>query len=342
MNSCKNCGSKIQFTPKEKGNKCASCGSVFPIEYNYGFFKKPFSANVNLKVDNFAKSIKSLRCSSCGATMVLNKLETQSSCPYCGNTSVIEGRKNKLMYIDSIIPFNFSKDEALKQFKSTLVSKFYADKAVFKGITTENISGIYVNAFVFDFIANASYSGVFSYTETTKDKDGNTQWKTVHKSVSGIYNNNFENITVEANSHINQDELRSIMPVDYRAAVDFKEDFMNGYLLEYEDKMFNDCVNTAELLVKKRIESDLLRKHNCDRIVSLTLNINYIDKKYNYCLLPVYLVTNVYKNTKYTSLINGQTGKIGKLPTSVGKILLTIFLILGVVAGFIVLGLFAF
>ena len=116
MNSCKNCGSRIFFAPNEKGNKCENCGSVFPVEYNYKFNKKPFSENLNLKVDNFAQNTKSLKCSSCGATMVLNKLETQSSCPYCGNTSIIEGRKNKLMYIDSVIPFTFSKEEAFKKF----------------------------------------------------------------------------------------------------------------------------------------------------------------------------------------------------------------------------------
>lgn len=341
MNRCKNCGSRIFFIPNEKGNKCASCGSIFPIEYKYNFNKKPFSENVDLKVDNFAKNTKSLKCSSCGATMVLNKLQTQSNCPYCGNTSIVEGRKNKLMYIDSIIPFAFSKEDALKKFKTTLLSKFYVKKSVFNGVTEKNISGIYVNAFVFDMSVNATYSGVFSYTKTTKDKDGNTKYETVHKAVHGTYHKNFYNITVEANSNINQGDLHSIIPYNYNSAVDFKEDFTNGYILEYQDKMFNDCVTTAENIIESQIKSDLLRENGCDRIVRLSLNKTYLDRNYNYCLLPVYIVSNVYKDKKYTALVNGQNGKIGKLPTSAWRVLLTIFLVFGFIAGIILLCVFA-
>lgn len=342
MNKCNNCGSKIHFEPKEKGCKCDNCGSVFTIEYINNFVKKPFlnATDIEVKPAQKEMNIKSLKCSSCGATMVLNKLETQSKCPYCDNTSIIENRKNKLMQIDSVIPFSFSKAEALKNFKSKIASSAFVKKSVFRGITTENIHGVYINAFVFDMSVAANYSGVFSYTKTVKDKDGNTKWETVSKPVYGNYNNSFNNVTVEASSHIDQSDLRSVMPYDYRAAVEYKEDFMNGYLLEYENSMFSDCYKTAESIIRKKIEQDLLRKHGCDRIVSLNMQTNYINKKYNYCLLPMYLVTNTYQNEKYTSLINGQTGEISKLPKNIGKILLTVFGILGIVAAFIFLAFF--
>jgi len=341
MNKCKSCGSKINFVPKQKGCQCESCGTVFPARYNYNFNKKPFSENIVLKVDNFANNTKSLKCSSCGATMLLNKLQTQSNCPYCGNTSITESRKNKLMYIDSIIPFTFSKEDALKNFKSTLLKKFYAKKSVFKGVNINSINGLYVNAFVFDMVVNSSYSGVFSYTKTTTDKDGNSKTEIVHKNISGTYKNNFYNITVEANSHIDQMDLNSIMPFNFGSAVEFREDFMNGYLLEYENKMFDDCVKIAENIIKKRIENDLLREHNCDRIVSLDLKTQYLDRKYNYCLLPIYTISNTYKNKKYTSLINGQTGKIGQLPISGWKVLLTVLFVCGLIVGVILLFIFA-
>ena len=340
MNNCKNCGGEVVFTPKVRGNTCANCGSVFATEYVYKFVKKPIAESYNLESSTYEKNSKSLKCDSCGATMVLNKLQTQSSCPYCGNTSVIESRRKKLMAIDSVIPFSFSKQEAFNKFKHTLHSKFYANTKPFRGISLKNVAGVYVNSFVFDMATTSSYSGVFSYTKTTKDKDGNTKHETVHKAVHGVHKGVFKNVTIESNSHIEQSDLYSIMPFNFASAVEFKEDFMNGYLLEYENTKFDDCVNKAERIVKNRIENELLREHNCDRIVSLTLNTNYVEKKYNYCLLPFYLFSNVYKNTKYTSLMNGQTGKVGKLPTNIWKVLLTVFLICGFIVGIILLVLF--
>ena len=340
IKNCKNCGGNISFEPKKKANVCENCGSSFPIEYNYNFNKKPFSENVALKSDPFAKSIKSLKCESCGANMLLNKFETQKECPYCGNTSITESRKNKLMYIDSIIPFSFSKVEALKKLKTHINTKFYVKKAVFTKATEKDIQGMYINTFVFDLLTDTSYSGVLSYTETYKDKDGKTTSKTSYKTVNGNLEKLYNNITIEANSHIEQQDLLSIMPYEFDSAVDFKEDFMHGYLLEYEDKMFEECFKTAERIVKKYIEKDILNKYHCDNIVRLSANTTYLDNTYNYCLLPIYRVSAIYKDKKYTALINGQSGKIGKMPINVWRVLLTIFLSCGLVVGIILLVLF--
>lgn len=336
MNKCDNCGGEIIFTPEKKGNKCNNCGSVFSVEFNNNFIKKALEDS-NKSPATLMTETKNLQCKSCGANMILNKLQTQISCPYCGNTTIVQGRNNKILTIDSVVPFKFSKEEALKMFKKALASKFFVKKGVFHGINLNNITGIYVNAFVFDMATHATYSGVFSYTESVRKKDGTTELVTEYKRVHGQYQNNFNNVTVEANSHIDQSDLHEIMPFNYAEAVEFKEDFMNGYMLEYEDSMFADCVKKAEHLIRTKIEKDLLKQYNCERIVNLDLKIDYLDRKYNYCLLPFYLVTNKHRDKQYTSLINGQTGKIGKLPANAGKIILTILLILGIVAGFIFL-----
>lgn len=337
IKNCKNCGGNIYFVPNKKANVCDNCGSSFPVEYNYSFNKKSFEESVELKEDNFANEIKSIKCKSCGANMLLNKLETQKQCPYCGNTSITETRKNKLMYIDSIIPFEFSKLEILKKIKSYANNKFYINKSAFKKITENDIAGLYINSFVFDLLTLTSYSGVLSYEESYEDKDGNKKTKTSYKNIEGELDRYYPNITIEANSQIDQDDLVSIMPYNFNLAVDFKEDFMHGYILEYKNKMFEECFKMAEHIVKQRIEKEILKEYNCSKVVKLSINTVYLEKRYNYCLLPVYIASTNYKNKKYTTLVNGQTGKIGKIPLSLGRILLTILLVLGVIAGFVFL-----
>ena len=337
LGECENCGGVLEYSPKNKANHCSNCGSLFPVKMEYNFIKKSFTEMTELdnQSNELAKSVKNLKCNSCGASVLLNKYQIQSNCPYCGNTDITENGKHKLMYVDSIVPFSFGKAEALSKFKSTVQGRFFANKKIFKNIKPEDVNGAYINAFVFDLNTTTSYKGVFSYRESYRDKDGKTQYRTRHKHVEGVYDYDFKNVTVEANSNLNQDELTQLLPYNYTEAVTFKEDFMNGYMMEYHDKMFVECVIVAEKIIKGRISSALLKKYNCDHIEHLSLNVSYNDRKYNYCLLPVYFVSTVNKDKKYKAVINGQTGKVGKLPKNKWKVFLTVFGIVGIVVAII-------
>ncbi len=337
IKKCKNCGGKLYFSPKDKGAKCVSCSSVFPIKYEYNFNKKPFSENVELEVNSLAGSLKSIKCASCGANIMLNKQQIQAKCPYCGSTTLTETKNGKLMYIDSIIPFTISKKEAISKFKATLLKKFYANKKVFNKLKEEDVVGNYINAFVFDLNIAASYGGVLSYTHQYKDKDGNTQTVTKFKNVSGVHNKFIKNLTIESDSYLTQGDMVQILPFDYASAVTFEDDFLHGNVMEYKDSSFNDCFNKAEQIAKKIIEREILQKYNCEDVVSLTISPSYISKEYNYCLLPVYFFNSVYKNKHYRVLQNGQTGKFGKFPKDGLRIFLTVLFASIIVVGAIFL-----
>lgn len=337
IKNCKNCGGNLYFSPKDGGNVCESCGSIFPIKYNYNFKKKSFDENVDLKVDELANSLRNIKCNSCGANIMLSKYQMKAECPYCGSSTIEKSSKKRIMYIDSIIPFSFNKADALKKFKSTIRKKFYVNKKIFKDLMLKDINGAYVNTFVFDMQTSTRYSGVFNYSKTITDKEGHTKTITCQKSVFGTFDKAYRNLTVEANSNLEQRDLRSIMPFDYSSAVDFEDDFLHGYMLEYQDKMFNDCVKVAEQIIERDIKRELLIKYQCDSIVHITLNTNYLDRKYNYCLLPVYFVNKIVKNRKYTVVMNGQTGKIGKLPKNAFRIFMTLLIATIFVVGAVLL-----
>ena len=336
MKNCSNCGGNLVFSPKDKGNKCQSCASVFFVPYKYRFEKKPFVENVFKDEDDFATTVSRIRCKSCGANVLLDKFEVQTACPYCGNSQIVKSNRKRLLHIDSIIPFAIDKKKACSSLKSQVRKRFYAHKTIFKNVTEKDFVGTFINAFVFDIVTSSTYTGVFTYEYSSNSSEGSST-ETRKKEVSGIFDKTFTNLTIESNTNLNQDELLSVMPFQYASAVEFNSNFMNGYMLEYKDKIFEDCFKVAEKVIKNRIANELLKKHNCDAIEELTLNVGYIDKKYNYCLLPVYFVNADYKDKKYRAIINGQTGKVGNLPTNKWRIFLTILLSCGLIVAFIFL-----
>lgn len=326
-NKCKNCGGNLEFNPKENGCSCVNCGSVFAVKSNLGMKKNEFSQAAELKSKS-NNEVKSFRCNSCGATMILNKNEIKTTCAYCGNSAISQVGQSKMMTIDSIIPFAFNKEEALEIFSNNVKQSFFANKKILRGTSVENFSGVYVNVFVFDLNVNVKYKGVLSYTKTYRNSRGETQTKVVYRHVRGNFDKLFDNIAIESNSYLNQEELNQILPFDYNKAVDFKTEFTYGYAFEYHNEEFDKCFCKAEGMVKHNIKDMILRKYSCDRVESLDLEVDYIDKKFNYCLLPVYFINKIYKNKNYHMLMNGQTGALSRLPKRVGRILLMIALIL--------------
>lgn len=337
MGKCVNCGGRLNFDPKSKSNICENCGTTKPVNYNYKFVKKDFSQIQNLEVDPLAKETRTVKCKSCGANLIINKYQMNNDCLYCGCETLVTSSKKSLMYIDSVVPFTFGKADAVNKLKKTVAKRFYANKKAFKGITEQNVTGLYVNTFVFDFDTTSTYKGVLRYTRTVKNSDGESKTEVVTKNVTGNLNKIFKNLTIEANSNLNQHELMQIMPFEYMSAVEFQQDFINGYVIEYQDKMFNDCVASAERAIRRELEREILNKHGCDTIVQLDIDTKYNDRKYNYCLLPVYMFNTEYKGTRYKVIMNGQSGQVGKLPTDKLRVFLTILFMSIAIVGIVLL-----
>lgn len=340
MSKCVRCGGVLYFDPKRKSNVCESCGAADPVKYNYVFNKKDFAKAQQMESDPLAKELQTVKCKSCGANILVNKQEMVSKCMYCGSETISASSKKTMMYIDSIVPFTFGKADAVNKFKRAVATRFYANKKVFKGVSSQDVTGLYINTFVFDFNTNSHYNGTLSYQKSVKDSDGNTHYETVTKNVSGSLDKLFKNLTIEANPNLNQRELLQIMPFEYTSAVDFQQDFINGYVIEYQDKLFNDCVANAERVVKRELEREILNRYGCDTIVSLDIDTEYLDRKYNYCLLPVYMFNKEYKGQRYKALMNGQSGKVGELPTDKLRVFLTILFAAVIVVGIIFLVIF--
>jgi len=340
---CKNCGGKLIFAPKFKSNTCESCGTNYPIPYEHDFVKKEFGDLVDVKQEKNA-NLQQIKCSSCGGEVVISSLQILAKCPYCGSTAIEETKKAKIMHADSIIPFTMDKKEALETFKTDLAGRVFANKNLFRGINEDDLIGIYINTFIFDFDTNTHYKGILSYQESRREKDGTIKHETIFVKVNHNINYFVSNLAIEANSQINQLDLDTVMPFKYESAVNFKEDFLNGHMVEYQNAMFSDCVNSAKNKVNLMIEKEILKKHNCTKIVSLEKDIGYISSKFNYCLLPLYFLNvNDPKKGNIRVLINGQTGKTGKIPADIGKILKLVLSICGGVVAFIILVLvFAF
>ncbi len=333
---CPNCGGGMNFDPNSQNLFCEHCASTKDFEKSKDYKKHPISEKPtqNKAYDEWKQENKTIHCKTCGAEIILHKLEYSQKCPYCNSSYVTEGKTLPSFVPDSIIPFQFNEQKAVEIFKQKVKKKFYVPRPFKKNATAENIVGIYVPSFSFDALTKSQYQGVLE--ESYRDADGHTHFRRF--SISGTKNMRHEDLLVESSSLINQTELKGILPYDMSGAYKFSENFILGYVVEHFAQTFDSCYDDAKKAMEKQIKSSILRNYSYTSEISFSMTTNYSDEKYAYRLVPMYQLGFVYKNKPYVVQMNGQTGKIGgKMPVSGLKVFFTVLFWIVIIAGIVVL-----
>ena len=91
-----------------------------------------------------AGSIKAYCCPSCGAELLCDATTAATSCPYCGNPSVIPGQFSGILKPDFVLPFKLSKEDAVRALKGHYKGKFFLPKSFTQENHVQEIQGIYV------------------------------------------------------------------------------------------------------------------------------------------------------------------------------------------------------
>ena len=65
-----------------------------------------------------ADGMKTYSCPSCGAELICDASTAATSCPYCGNPTVVPGQFSGALKPDFVLPFKLSKEDAVAALKN--------------------------------------------------------------------------------------------------------------------------------------------------------------------------------------------------------------------------------
>lgn len=339
INSCTNCGGRVEFSPKHKALLCINCGNVYNIDFKHNCQKHSIGWTPDHdKVSKWSECNKSYKCKTCGAQITFSKFDIANNCQYCNMSSLMPMSDLPGLMPEVIIPFKIDKNDAKSEFYSRVKKRKFLPLAFKKNLPRTEIGATYISSFTFACNVNATYSGTRSVSKTVRDSDGRSRTVTEYESFSGSIQKYFDNIVVEASDKLTQNDITEIYPYNFAESYDYDDDFVKGYNVGYYNQSVEDAEAVAKGQALKDIERAIRSKHSS--IVSLSIKPVYSNIIYNYALLPVYFINFNYKNKQYTNVMNGQTGVItGKVPRSALQIMsLTLFII--AIIAFIVLGVF--
>ena len=264
--------------------------------------------------------MKAYSCPSCGAELICDASTAATSCPYCGNPTVVPGQFAGQLKPDFIIPFKYSKEDAVKALKEHCVGKIFLPKSFTNENHIQKIQGIYVPFWMFDGEAegDAHYQATRSRTYTS----GNYEiTETKHFDVYRAGRVTFEKVPVDASSKMPDDHMDSIEPYDYKKLKPFSTAYLPGYLADKFDVTVEQSRERADQRCQGTLDAALRSSvRGYDTCIQTDGSSSLQRGKVHYALMPVWMLNTKWHGKDFTFAMNGQTGKlVGDLPMSWGR-----------------------
>lgn len=356
---CSNCGSDMAFDAESGMLHCDSCGNYDPIDSsdpdidvfnqktsntykdgtsressdNYNDETSGESSDTYTKEEDedepiighseiFDEEADEYQCNNCGAVLITDKDTTATRCTFCNSPMILSARLSGHLAPAKVIPFTIGKDEAIKAFKTWCGNGRLTPKGFMTADRIKSITGLYVPFWLYDL----NGLGEVSATCTRTHKYTRGDYIYTDTSYYNVYRKadlNYLKIPADASIKLDDKLMDKLEPFDYNNLKEFDLPYLAGYLAE----KYN--LDSKQLFprIKDRVSS-YVDQYIASTIIGYTTtsynykNIDIRNKRADYVLFPVWMVSYNYKDKDYIFAMNGQTGKVvGKPPLSIGKII---------------------
>ena len=264
--------------------------------------------------------MKAYSCPSCGAELICDESTAATSCPYCGNPTVVPGQFSGELKPDFILPFKLSREDAIKALREHYKGKILLPKTFTNENHVQEIRGVYVPFWMFDgkAVGDARYKATRSHSYTSGDYEIT---KTEHFDIYRAGSVTFEKVPVDASSKMPDDHMDSIEPYDYKGLKHFSTAYLPGFLADKYDVSVEESRERADQRCEGTLDAALRGSvkgyDTCTRLAGST---DLARGKVHYALMPVWMLNTKWQGKDFLFAMNGQTGKlVGDLPVSWGK-----------------------
>ncbi len=300
--------------------KCIFCDSVFSQEEAEQFFNQQ-NEEEEIKESGAdwgedADGMRAYSCSTCGAEILCDQNTAATRCPYCDNTTVIEAQLSGAIKPDVVIPFAFTKEQAMEKYKGYYEKRKLIPKDFLSGSRVEEIQGVYVPFWLYD--GSVSIDAEFEAADITDN--GTEITRKIYKA-DRRGNIAFENVPADASKRMPDDIMDSVEPFDFGQLKPFSMTYMPGFLAERFDVEGDDDLERAEKRVTNTAKQKTRATVRHDEVTETRgdYKVNYTKKKY--ALLPIWYLTTSWNGKQWNFAMNGQTGNFtGDLPVDGTKL----------------------
>ena len=331
---CPNCTGPLKYAGESGQLECEHCGTKLEVSVAEQLYadKEQAAASNGAEPDwdvtvagtdwgeEESSHIRAYVCPSCAAEIICEETTAATSCPYCGNPTVVPGKFTGQLKPDYVIPFKLDRNSAVNALAKYYKGKKFLPKNFADANHIEEIRGVYVPFWLFDGESEADMR--FSATKVSTRRSGGYEiTDTDHYRVTREGGVRFEKVPVDGSSKMPDAHMDAIEPFDYGGLKPFSTAYLPGYLADRYDEDAETCGKRANRRIVESTErafASTTKGYATLKREYYNINLTYGEVKY--ALMPVWMLATRWRNKNFLFAMNGQTGKlIGDLPVDRGK-----------------------
>lgn len=329
---CPACTGPLHFSGESGRLECEYCGSSFDIADIEAMYAEKDAAAASAAEDAEKKEasgeeswgtedgMRAYLCPSCGAEIVCDETTAATSCPYCGNPSVVPGQLSGMKKPDLVIPFRLSKKDAVEALRKFYKGKVFLPKAFADENHLEEVKGVYVPFWLYD----VSSAGDADFEATRVHVHENSRERvtvTEYFLVKRRGKLRFEKIPADGSTKMPDGHMDAIEPFDYSELKPFSSAYLPGFYADKYDVTKEQNAGRIRSRVEFSTEAELrgtvIGYTGC---TTLRCETDCREEAVKYAMLPVWMLNTKWKDQTYLFAMNGQTGKlVGNLPVDMGR-----------------------
>ncbi len=356
---CESCGADLEFNIGEQSLKCPYCGHVKEIQKKADgqLAEQDFEAMLarlrewrekardreesqNPELAEAEATHKELRCESCGGNVEFYGTLTSTLCPYCASPVQLEKAhkcEEHRIPVDGVLPFQIDKDDAGKNLKQWVSSRWFAPNKFLQEGASGRFNGVYLSFFTFDSMTFTAYSGQrgeYYYVTVGSGKNKRTERRTRWYPASGRFQRFFDDVLILANTGLRRDYMLALEPWPLLKVIPFDQQLLAGLMARTYDIELDECFKEGKARMDAAIHQEVRQRIGGDTQVVSSVQSRFDAITYKHLLLPVWLLAYKYNGKPFQVFINAATGEVqGERPYSAWKIFFAVIFGLAVAGG---------
>jgi hypothetical protein len=278
---------------------------------------------------------------------VFDPARVGQNCEFCGSPQLVDYQEIKApVRPESLLPFHVPANDIRDKMRAWCRSRWFAPGAFKRKAWVDTVHGVYLPYWTFDaqaFCKWTAEAGFYYYTnETVRDSSGRTRTRRVRhtrwRPTGGSIEHFFNDVPVAGTRGVERSLLRSIEPFPNERLVPYDTAFLSGFVVEHYQVVLLDAAREARGRMEAELRQLCARQIQGDTHRNLVIDPDFSAQTFKHLLVPVWLLTYVYRGKPYQLVANGYTGAMaGRYPKSFWKIALAVLAAAAAIAAVVLL-----
>lgn len=299
---CKSCHAPIQFKIDIGKWKCDYCLTEYAKE-ELESVEPSAQTEMEVPLDEY-------HCQQCGSQIVADVNTVADFCVYCKSSNIIKSRFTGNFQPNYVIPFKITSKQAQEIYLQWISKVPFAPRKMKSLSEINTVRGLYAPYWLFDSEIAGSIKGSGENSNTHREGDYRVT-RTEHFQFIRSAEAKYAYVPIDGAKNLENKAMEGIEPFHYNELKDFEPQYLSGFYADRYDIDQSSAENEMKSRVKSFFEAQMFSTvygYSSKQVEEKNLEIG--NSKGYYAMFPLYILTTLWKDQKYTFLINGQTGKL--------------------------------